>query len=269
MPTIDCDGLTLHYADTGTGEPVVFLNGLGGDSLYWMGQLRACGRHDYRCLALDNRDSGRSAASAGAYTLGDLADDVATLLRALEVPPAHMVGHSLGGMIAQEMALRHPERVRSLLLVCTLARSDAWFLGQLDLLAALRRQATNTSAFFETLLPWLVSYRFFEDPDHVERLKVLIRQNPHPQPAAGFQRQIDAMRGLDTLDRLSQLRCPVLAASGADDVLIPARYGRQIAETVPGGRFVLVPGVGHSPPLEDGRRFNELLLDFLHTAASG
>jgi pimeloyl-ACP methyl ester carboxylesterase len=267
MPRTLCNGLNLHYADAGAGEPVVLLNGLGGDHLYWMGQVRACAR-SFRCLALDNRDSGRSALSETPYSLGDLAEDVASWLKALQLSPAHVVGHSLGGMVAQELALRHPERVRSLMLVCTAARADAWFLGVLDLLAAVRRQATDTSACFETLLPWLVSYQFFADPDHVERLKVLIRQNPHPQKAEGYYRQIDAMRDLNTLDRLTHLNCPVLVASGADDVLIPARYGHQIAECVPGGRFVLLPAVGHSPPLEDGRAFNQVLLDFLHEATA-
>jgi pimeloyl-ACP methyl ester carboxylesterase len=265
MPTLHCNGLDLHYADTGHGVPVVFLNGLGGDHLYWMGQVRACARR-FRCLAVDNRDSGRSAYAAGPYTLGDMADDVAALLQHLDAPPAHLVGLSLGGMIAQELALRHPARVRSLILVGTLARADAWFLGVQDLLDLLRRQTADAAAFFEALLPWLVSYRFFEEPDHVERLKVLIQQNPYPQRADGFFRQLDAVRGLDTLDRLSDLRCPVLAATGADDILVPARYGRQLAERVPESRFLVLPDVGHSPPLEDGRGFNRLLLEFLEEA---
>ncbi len=257
-----CNGLDLHYADTGHGVPVVFLNGLGGDHLYWMGQVRACSRN-FRCLAIDNRDAGRSGYAAAPYTLGDMADDVAALLDQLDLPAAHVVGLSLGGMIAQELALRHPPRVRSLVLVGTIARADAWFLGVQDLLGLLRKQTGEAGAFFEALLPWLVSHRFFADPDHADRLKILIRQNPYPQRADGFFRQLDAIRGLDTLDRLAELRCPVLAATGEDDILIPARYGRQIAERVPNGRFVLLPGVGHSPPLEDGRAFNRLLLDFL------
>jgi len=152
--------------------------------------------------------------------------------------------------------------------VNTAARADAWLVSVLDILALLRKQSANTSAFFDALLPWLISYRYFAEPDHVERLRVLIRQNPFPQRADGFFRQLDAMRRLDTLERLPSLRCPVLAATGEDDILVPARYGRQIAEQVPGARFVLLPGVGHSPPLEDGRAFNRLLRDFLGIGAS-
>lgn len=262
MPSALCNGLELHYADTGRGDPVVFLNGLGGDHLYWMGQVRACAGH-FRCLAIDNRDCGRSAYSSAPYTLGDMADDVAALLQSLVQLPAHIIGLSLGGMIAQELALRHPDRVRSLLLVGSAARADAWFLGVQDLLALLRMQSTDAGAFFAALLPWLMSYRFFEEPDHVERLKVLVNEAPYPQRAEGCFRQIGAIRGLNTLDRLAELRCPVLAATGADDILVPARYGQQIAERVPNGRFVLLPNVGHSPPLEDGRAFNRLMLEFL------
>src|SRR4051812_18998668 len=131
MPNAICNGLRLHYADSGKGVPLVFLNGLAGDHLYWMGQVRAFAKR-FRCLALDNRDAGQSSYAEGPYSIGDLAEDVACLLNSLDLPAAHVVGLSLGGMIAQELALRHPERVKSLFLVGTVARCDHWFAGTLD-----------------------------------------------------------------------------------------------------------------------------------------
>src|SRR4051812_45374444 len=112
MPQLPCNGVTLHYAATGKGAPVLFLNGLAGDHLYWMGQVRAFARQ-FHCLALDNRDAGQSSYASQSYTIVDLAEDVACFLHTLNQPPAHVVGLSLGGMIAQELALRHPERVQS------------------------------------------------------------------------------------------------------------------------------------------------------------
>jgi pimeloyl-ACP methyl ester carboxylesterase len=262
MSNATCNGIDLHYAESGQGEAVVFLNGLAGDHLYWAGQMRACSRH-FRCLGVDNRDAGRSSYSSAPYHLADMADDVATLLQTLHIASATVVGLSLGAMIAQELAVRHPGLVRGLFLVSTTGRADAWLLGVLDILAMLRKQSADTAGFFDAFLPWLVSYRYFAEPDHVDQLKVLLRKNPYPQQAEGFFRQIDAIRGLDSLDRLAAVRCPVLVASGEDDILIPARYGRQVAEQIPGARFVLIPGVGHSAPMEDGRAFNRLLREFL------
>src|SRR5947208_13219433 len=147
MPTISSRGLDLHYADMGHGTPLVFLNGLAGDHLYWMGQFRAFARR-FRCLAFDNRDSGQSSYPAEPYSIPDLAEDVAHVLTTLDLSPAHVVGLSLGGMIAQELALRHPQRVRSLVLVGTVARADAWFTATLDAFGLIRRQVADSPGFF-------------------------------------------------------------------------------------------------------------------------
>ncbi len=226
MAQVHCNNLLLHYSDRGRGVPVVFLNGLAGDHLYWGGQVRSFSDR-FRCVALDNRDAGQSAYASEPYTLADLADDVAGLLQALELPPAHLVGLSLGGMIAQEVALTHPDRVRSLFLVGTLARADDWFNATLDTYALIRRQVADTPAFFEALLPWLVGHRFFESSTKVEWLRALLRQNPYPQRIDGFFRQFDAIRRHNTMDRLTALHCPVLVAAGEDDRIAPPRYSQQ------------------------------------------
>jgi pimeloyl-ACP methyl ester carboxylesterase len=267
MPRLSCNGQELHYADIGQGPPLVFLNGLAGDHLYWMGQVRAFsgrGRSVFRCLALDNRDAGQSSYATAPYTVADLADDVAALLQALDLPPAHIVGLSLGGMIAQELALRHAERVRSLFLVGSLARADAWFNGMLDAFTLIRRQVADSCAFFEAVLPWLVSHRFYDIPERVEWLRALLRQNPYPQRIDGFFRQFEAIRQHDTLERLPAIRCPVLVAVGEDDLIAPPRYSRQLAERMPQARLEVLPGVGHAPPIEAARPFNQLLAEFLH-----
>jgi pimeloyl-ACP methyl ester carboxylesterase len=266
MPRVRCNDLELFYEDTGQGDPVVFLNGLAGDHLYWSGQVRAfSGR--FRCVAPDNRDAGQSGYAARPYVVADLAADVAGLLDALGLPSAHLVGLSLGGMIAQEVALAHPGRVRSLFLVGTLARADDWFNATLDAYGHIRRQVADTPAFFDALLPWLVSHRFFEAPGKVEWLRGFLRQAPFPQQLDGFFRQFDAMRRHDTLDRLPAIRCPVLVAAGEDDRIAPARYAQQLAARIPHARLEILPDVGHAPVLEDPRRFNRLLAGFFESCA--
>ncbi len=262
MPTAVCNGFDLHYADTGQGAPIVFLNGLGGDHLSWMGQVRACAKN-FRCVALDLRDCGRSSYAKTPYTLGDVADDVAALLQFLDLPAAVVVGLSLGGMAAQELALRHPGRISGLMLVSTVARTDDWFRAMQELLRMMRRQAKDAAEFFETLLPLLVSPRFFEVPGQADWLRALMRQNPYPQQAEGTFRQLDAVCAFDAIDRLPALKCPTRVVVGEDDLLTPPRYSRQLVERVAGAMLTLLPGVGHAPPLEDGRGFNRVLLEFL------
>jgi pimeloyl-ACP methyl ester carboxylesterase len=264
MPTASYPGFEhpLHYHDAGSGTPILFLNGLAGDHLYWMGQVRAFSR-EFRCLAFDNRDSGKSAYATAPYSIGDLADDIAWIAQSLHLPPAHVVGLSLGGMIAQELALRHPNQVRSLFLIGTLSRSDSWFMNTLDAFGLIRRQVVDSPAFFAAILPWLVSWRFFENPDWPDWLRTLLRQNPHPQRLDGFFRQLEAIRGHNTVDRLAEIRCPVLAAAGEDDMVCPARYARQLSAAITGSRLEILPRVGHAPPIEDPRTFNRLLREFI------
>lgn len=252
----------LFHDEKGQGEPLVFLNGLSGDRLYWRGQLRAFGK-GYRCLAVDNRDVGQSVYAGSPYTIGDMAGDVQEWLEGLNLPAAHLVGLSMGGAIAQEVALRAPGRVRSLILVNTLARADEWFRAQLRAFGLIRRQVADTPAFFDAILPWWVSHRFFDESDRVSWLRSFLRQNPHPQGLDAFLRQLEALSHHDAADRLSAISCPVLLLAGEDDCVIPLRYSQRIQERIPHARLVVLHGVGHAPALEDAGQFNARLKEFL------
>jgi pimeloyl-ACP methyl ester carboxylesterase len=262
MPILRVRDLDLFYEERGQGEPLVFLNGLSGDQQYWNGQMRYFGKR-YRCLALDNRDVGRSSYATEPYDIKELARDVAGWLQGLAVPPAHLVGLSMGGMIAQELALTAPHLVRSLVLSDTLGRSDQWFRDTLDAFRTVRLHVADTPAFFATILPWWVSHRFYDSAERPTWLRWLLTQNPHPQRLDGFLRQIIALGGHDALDRLAGIRCPVLILVGDDDRISPPRYSHEMQSRLPQARMVVLSGVGHGPPLEDPKQFNAEVERFL------
>ncbi len=262
MPLCHLSHADLFYDEKGRGEPLLFLNGLSGDHLYWRGQLRAFGKQ-YHCLAVDNRDVGQSSYASEAYTTRDLAGDVIELLDRLDLPPAHVVGLSMGGTIAQEMALAAPQRVKSLVLLDTLARADEWFRGILRAFELIRRQVADTPAFFEAILPWWVSPQFFDESERVSWLCAILRQNPYPQQLEGFLRQLEALAGHDAERRLRDITCPVLVIVGEDDGVAPIRYSRQLQELLPQAQLIVLHGVGHAPPIEDPGQFNARLTEFL------
>jgi pimeloyl-ACP methyl ester carboxylesterase len=217
----------------------------------------------YRVIAFDNRGAGQTDAPDHPYTTRMMADDACGLLDALAIDRAHVIGVSMGGMIAQELALTHPHRVRSLHLGCTLARPDASIQ---TLIAGWReiRRRVDREVSLRALGPWLFAARtYIERPEFVEMIVQNALAHPHPQTLTGYVRQGDAVATHDTLDRLGALRCPTLVSVADEDILIPPRFSRQLADRIPGATFQTLPGAGHVYFWELPDHFNTLSLTFL------
>ncbi|MGH7278021.1 MAG: alpha/beta fold hydrolase, partial [Candidatus Rokuibacteriota bacterium] len=177
-------------------------------------------------------------------------------------------GVSMGGMIAQEVALNHQARVRSLQLHCTYARPDGYIRA---LIAAWRRlrQTLTLEASLRTIALWLFAPRTYnERPDFVESLLANALANPHPQSLTGFLRQGEAVQAHDALDRLGTLRCPTLVTVADEDILVPPHFSRTLAERIPGAELRVLQGAGHVYFWERFEAFNETCLEFLARQAA-
>jgi len=256
----------MFYQDVGDGEPLVLIMGFGGDTTAWALQMADFpARH--RVIAFDNRGVGRSDAPDHPYTTRMMAGDALGLMDALGVDRAHVLGVSMGGMIAQELALARPDRVRSLHLACTFARPDAYMLALnaawREMRLGLRREST-----LRALALWLFSpTTYAERPDFIEALLQNSLANPYPQSLAGFLRQGEAVAAHDALERLPAIRCPTLVSVAEDDILVPPRFSRELVSRVRGAELQLVPGAGHGYFLERPDLFNALSLDFIARAS--
>ena len=237
--------LDIWIEQVGEGPDVLLIGGLGDTVESWQFQLDGLADR-YRLTAFDNRGAGRTAMPGGTVSVRTMADDAATVLRALDISSAHVAGFSMGSAIAQELALRHPELVRSLVLNSTYARPDTLFRSQLDFWRWLPKAAPSERAFFEAFFTWVYTPRAHADGSVAEIVEEAL-QFPHGQSAEAFQAQVDACREHDAADRLSQIAAPTLVLAGEFDVILPPRFGQAVAEAIPGARFEVLPGEAHQP----------------------
>ncbi|HKZ07809.1 MAG TPA: alpha/beta fold hydrolase [Methylomirabilota bacterium] len=270
MPRVTVNGIGLFYQDLGApdAEPVVLIMGWGGDHTAWAFQMPALAAA-YRVIAPDNRGAGQTDQPDAPYSIAGMADDVAALLDRLGVTRAHVCGASMGGMIAQELALRHPGRVRTLQLHCTLARPDAYGTHLVETLLRVRARE-DREEWARAMLPWIISRKTArERPDFVQLMIQRALDNPYPTSLAGLRRQAEAIGGHDTLERLGSIRVPTLITVGSDDILVPPSFSREILARISGADFALIPDAGHVHFLEQPQAFNEAMVRFLSKHATG
>jgi 3-oxoadipate enol-lactonase len=251
------DGVRLYYELHGEdgAPPLILLEGLGGDIPGWRRNIPVLARQ-LTVIAYDFRGNGNSDDPPGPCTMGTFVDDTVALLDELGIDRVHAYGQSFGGMVAQELALTQPERVRTLILGCT-------DMGERTAI----RPEGPTAPKHE---PWRALYApGFPDrhPEHVaDDLRIGAAQPNHP---VGGRRQWEAMESFDSYDRLPELRVPTLVLHGTEDLLIPVENGRRLAARIPGAELVLLEGAGHVYHSERAEEADAAVLDFVRRHADG
>jgi pimeloyl-ACP methyl ester carboxylesterase len=262
MARVRVGDLEMHYIEAGAGEPVVLVMGLGGDHLAWGFQIKALAER-HRVIAFDNRGVGQTDAPDAPYTTRMMAADTLGLMDALGIDRAHVIGVSMGGMIAQELALTAPDRVRSLHLGCTMARPDGYLRALLEAWRSVRT-ALPLEAALRAQAVWLFAPQTYNDRrDFVELVLGTALANPNPQSVHGFLRQVGAIETHDTVDRLAAIRCPTLVTVAEEDILVPPRFSRALALGIPGAELRAFTGAGHVYFWECADDFNAVALEFI------
>jgi pimeloyl-ACP methyl ester carboxylesterase len=264
---VDFGGCSFVYRveGEGEGEPVVLIQGVGLHGDGWLPQTAAL-RSRYRCLTFDNRGMGQSRPAAGPITIGQMALDTLAIMDAAGMKGAvHLVGHSMGGAIAQAIALGNPERVKSLALLCTSARGAdstrvSWRLMQVGLRTRAGTRRMRRGAFLEIIMP--PDYLITQDRDALaEKLAPLVGHDLADTPPVAM-RQLDALRRFNATASLSQLASiPTLVLSAEHDIIFPPGCGRALAGGIPGARYVEISAAAHGVPIQAPEAVNEALLD--------
>ena len=262
MPFTDAPGFRMAYEVHGDGFPLLLINGLGRDRREWIDQVPAFGRR-FRVITFDNRGSGESESPPGPYTTALMADDAAAILAFLDSRRAHVLGVSLGGMIAQELALRHPGTVERLVLACTSPGGDVSARPSPEALSAfVRAPGGDREEELRRMIPFLYTERFqAEHPGEIGAF--MARRLSAPASMEGYAAQLAAAVGHSAGDRLRSVRAPTLVIAGTADRLVPPQNSERIAGLIPGASLVLLPGAPHRLFAENAESFNREVMSFL------
>jgi 3-oxoadipate enol-lactonase len=234
----------LHFEEAGgAGPPVLLIMGLGMNSTGWWRTIPVLAEAGLRVIAFDNRGVGRSERPPGPYTVAEMADDAVAVLDAAGVDRVHVYGISLGGMIAQEVALRHPERVRALVLGATTAGGDAFVPAAPEIVAflQLRAQMTAEHAVWASVPINYAPRTRLEGGDRIAQ--DVARRLRFPVESEYYSAQLAAANGHDA--RVEEIRAPTLVVHGEEDVLIPPVNGERLAAAIPGAELSMWPGAAH------------------------
>lgn len=233
----------VFLREAGEGPPVLFIQGLGVDHRGWAGVVRPL-VHRFRCISFDNRDVGRSPIVDEPYDVVDMMEDAIGVLDACGVGRADIVGTSMGGVIAQELAIRHPERVRRLALITTYTSGDprgtAIFEGQALLRRTLSREGYCRATFWS-----VYSHQDYRREGFIDEMIHRTATNELWQPQEAYERHVRAVVSVSTEGRLHDIAAPTLILAGAEDILTPRRFSEVLARNIPDSRLEVIEGAGH------------------------
>lgn len=261
-------GTKIYYQVRGKGSPLVLLMGFGADGEVWEKHVAQYEQH-FECIILDNRGVGVSDQPPGPYTTKMMAADTIAVLDELGIQQAKVAGISMGGAIAQELALQFPERVTCLVLISTWPIFNNYAKTVYENLKKLR--VTSTPAdFMELLQLWIFAPPFYDTGmEELKEGQQGAATNPAPQSQNGFEGQLDACIHHNTVDRLHQIKVPTLITVGRMDIFTPPPFSDILHEKIAGSTLVTFPTGGHVHHWEDLERFNQVTTEFLLSQNSG
>jgi pimeloyl-ACP methyl ester carboxylesterase len=264
MPFLESNGIRLYYEECGQGDPLLLIMGITARGAAWQKHAEYWAQ-EFRCILPDNRGVGLSDKPVGPYSSVQMADDYAGLLTALEIERVRVVGCSMGSIVAQHLALRHPRLVRSMVLMCTWARCDRYardvFRHMTDIKSRLRPEE------FAIYIQLLIFAKPYWDRDGnfsvLQEGRSAAATDLLPQPVHGFEGQAEACVTHDTFDQLQNVACPCLVIGGRSDIFTPVWMAEEVASRIPHCDVHLYEGAGHAFHWECIEDFNPRSLEWL------
>ncbi|MCX5666073.1 MAG: alpha/beta hydrolase [Candidatus Omnitrophica bacterium] len=262
MPIAKLKNISLYYETHGKGDPVLLISGLNSDSASWAGVCGKLAKHFF-VIAFDNRGSGRSDTPKKKYSIREMADDAIGLLDRLQLKKCNVIGHSMGGYIAQELAIYYPERVGKLILETTASvsstRNNMLFN---DFLKRFEKDHDN-EALMRLWAYWSFSPKTFERKNYIETFIKYASAYPYLQSTEGFQGQINAIASFNACARIKNIKSKTLIITGSADILIYPTESMELAKGIKGSVSEEIKDAGHCVHVENPDAFISKVVQFL------
>ncbi|MGL5922575.1 alpha/beta fold hydrolase [Chroococcidiopsis sp.] len=262
MPLVKVSDINMYYEVHGDGDSLVLIQGLGLDSSAWANQISGFSQK-YQVIIFDNRGVGQSDSPNISFSTEMMADDTVELLKILNIKNAHILGFSMGGMIAQQIALKYPEIVKSLILVTTSAKFPVRARYLTKLWLKMLEEQVSTETRLKEICLWVFTDEFLADEARVTAAVNLGLNHPHPQPTHGFAGQISALLEHDIRDKIHRISAPTLVLIGKDEIFIPLDFSEELAANIPNAELVISEKGGHNYWMEFPEIFNRAVMQFL------
>jgi len=265
MPKVKANSITMNYDQQGTGEPLILIPYLSADHACYAFQVADYAKH-FTCISLDLRGTGETDNTDGPYTTGDLADDVAAFMQALNIPRAHIAGLSFGGAIGMWLAAKHPDKVISLSVHSSWHKTDPYARTVVESWQALAKGYNNMPEMvIRGIFPWCFTPELYATkPEYIESLAGFVRSRP-PQTVASFLQQSNAVIAHDVEAQLPKITAPTLITFGRCDIVTSLRFADPLKQGIRNSELVVFEDCSHAPIYENVQEFNSKTLEFLQS----
>jgi len=265
MPKVKANSITMNYDQQGTGEPLILIPYLSADHACYAFQVADYAKH-FTCISLDLRGTGETDNTDGPYTTGDLADDVAAFMQALNIPRAHIACLSFGGAIGMWLAAKHPDKVISLSVHSSWHKTDPYARTVVESWQALAKGYNNMPEMvIRGIFPWCFTPELYATkPEYIESLAGFVRSRP-PQTVASFIQQSNAVIAHDVEAQLPKITAPTLITFGRCDIVTSLRFADPLKQGIRNSELVVFENCSHAPIYENVQEFNSKTLQFLQS----
>jgi len=262
MATAKIGNTEIYYEIHGEGKPLILVAGLASDSQSWLPVITELAKK-HKLIVFDNRGVGRSKPMDEAVSISQMADDAIGLIRYLDLQRVSLAGHSMGGMVALDMAMRYPEMVTNLILVSTSSVNSARNTQLFDDFVTNLKEGMSQELWFKNLFYWIFSKKFFENKEVVVEAIKLSMNYPFPQSKLAFANQVEAIRNFNLSDSLSNVKSKTLVIGGEEDILFSPDEVYNNLKSIKGSRFSFIEGAAHSVFIEKPIEFVKVVNDFM------